>query len=165
MTANSGGSHAPRVLRQSGSDFRRLAEIFSCSPDESLARRQQQHARARALTRAESQRMPATMMNSPTKISAVKERSYRTARDYRLSTKLALHRRFGHVPAEIGKEVASGNEAKKLVAVHDNRDAPPIEYAQQIIDFHIRLQCFQLIGHCVAHWIIKMGGVATPSSQ
>src|SRR6476646_8699463 len=74
--------------------------------------------------------------------------------------KLALDRRLRHVPAEIGKEVASGNEAKKLVAIHDNRDASPIEYAQQIIDFHIRLQCFQLISHRLAHWIIKMRGVA-----
>src|SRR5438067_11708626 len=75
-------------------------------------------------------------------------------------TELAFDRRLRHMPAQIGKEIASGNEAKKLVAVHDNRDATAIEYAQQIIDFHIRLQCFQLISHRLPDFIIKMRGVA-----
>jgi hypothetical protein len=38
--------------------------------------------------------------------------------------KLALDRRLRHMPAQIGKQIASRNEAEKLVPVHDNSDAP-----------------------------------------
>src|SRR5436309_701549 len=37
-------------------------------------------------------------------------------------TKLAFDRRLRHVPTQIGKQIASRDQAKKLVAVHDNRD-------------------------------------------
>ena len=69
------------------------------------------------------------------------------------------------MPAQIGKEVASGNEAEKLVAVHDNGDPPAIEYAEQIVNFCIRRQRLQLISHGMAHRIIKMRGVTVHFHQ
>ena len=64
------------------------------------------------------------------------------------------------MPTQIGKQIASRNETEKLVAVHDNGDAPAIEYSKQIINFCIWRQRFQLVSHGLPDFIIKMRGVA-----
>src|SRR5438270_11398000 len=64
------------------------------------------------------------------------------------------------MPAQIGKQIASRNETEKLVAVHDNGDAPASEYSKQIINFCIWRQRFQLVSHGLPDFIIKVGGVA-----
>ena len=63
---------------------------------------------------------------------------------------------FGHLPAQVGEQIAPGDQPQKLVSLHDNGDAAPIEYPEQIINFRGRRDRFQLIGHRLLHLIIKM---------
>ena len=69
------------------------------------------------------------------------------------------------MPPQVGEQIAAGDEAEKLITVHDNGDTPPIEYAEQIINFRGRRKRFQLIGHRLLHLIIKMRSITMDLHQ
>src|SRR5258707_9806955 len=76
--------------------------------------------------------------------------------------KLAFRRRgrFRHVKPEIRKKIGARNQPKKFVVVHHDSHSASIEYAQQVCDFGVRRQCFQLVRHRLAYGIVKMRRLA-----
>ena len=62
----------------------------------------------------------------------------------------------GHLPAQIGKQIASGDQPEKLVSVHDDGDTSTIEDPKQVRDLRDRRERFESIGHRGFHGIVKM---------
>ncbi len=76
--------------------------------------------------------------------------------------KLAFRRRgrFRHVKPEIRKPIGARNQPKKFVVVHHDSDSAAIEYAQQVCDFGVWRQRFQLVRHRLADGVVKMRRLA-----
>src|ERR1700730_1366835 len=63
---------------------------------------------------------------------------------------------FGHMQAQIRKQIGSRDQPKKLVAIHNDSNAAAIEHFEQVIDLCFRRKRFKAVDHRILHRIIKM---------